>query len=116
MGVHRVIQHIRPGVLLITPGDREDILLAVATAVGGAAAAGLAGVILTGDLRPSPATLRLLGAMPFPVLLAKEDSYRVASRVHDLTVKTRPSDTEKIHLIRDLVAQHVDVQKILNAL
>jgi hypothetical protein len=36
--------------------------------------------------------------------------------VHDLIVKTRPSDTEKISLIRDLIGEHVDVKKILNAL
>jgi len=48
--------------------------------------------------------------------LAKEDSYEVASRVHDLTVKTRPDDTQKISLIRDLIAEHVDVGKILKAL
>ena len=29
-------------------------------------------------------------AMPVPVLLAKADSYQVASKVHNLTVKTRP--------------------------
>ena len=54
--------------------------------------------------------------MPFPVLLAKEDSYEVASKVHDLIVKTRPDDTEKISIIRDLIAQYVDVNKILKAL
>jgi BioD-like phosphotransacetylase family protein len=49
-------------------------------------------------------------------LLAQEDSYAVASKVHDLTVKTRPADVEKIALIRDLIAQNVNVQKILESL
>jgi len=60
--------------------------------------------------------LKLIQEMPFPVLLAREDSYHVASTVHDLTVKTRPNDTEKISLIRDLIAEYVDVNKILKAL
>ena len=47
------------------------------------------------------------------VLLAKDDSYEVASKVHDLIVKTRPDDLEKIELIRDLIAKHVDVNRIL---
>jgi BioD-like phosphotransacetylase family protein len=51
--------------------------------------------------------------MRIPVLLAKEDSYEVASKVHDLTVKTGPDDKEKIELIRDLIAKHVDVNRIL---
>jgi BioD-like phosphotransacetylase family protein len=49
-------------------------------------------------------------------LLAQADSYQVASRVHNLTVKTRPNDAEKISLIRNLVAQNVNVKKIINAL
>jgi BioD-like phosphotransacetylase family protein len=54
--------------------------------------------------------------MPFPVLSAKDDSYEVASKVHDLIVKTKPDDTEKICLIRNLIAEHVDVEKILDQL
>ena len=50
------------------------------------------------------------------VLSVADDSYYVASKVHDLNVKTRPDDTQKIALIRDLIAQHVDVEKILEAL
>ena len=41
---------------------------------------------------------------------------QVASKVHDLTVKTRPDDAEKISLIRDIVAQNVNVKKILDSL
>ena len=52
--------------------------------------------------------------MPIPVLLAQADSYQVASKVHNLTVKTRPTDAEKISLIRDLVAKNVNVKKIIN--
>src|SRR5262249_33886169 len=116
MGVNNAIPYFRPGILLITPGDREDILLAVAASAGSEGRPPLAGIVLTGNLRPSDSVLKVIRRLPFPVLLAKEDSYEVASRVHDLPVKTRPDDTTKISLIRDLIAQHVDVNKILKAL
>jgi BioD-like phosphotransacetylase family protein len=116
MGVNNAMRFFKPGVLLITPGDREDILLATAAVSGSGAAPSLAGIVLTGDLRPSPAVLKVIQTMPFPVLLARDDSYEVASKVHDLIVKTRPDDAEKISLIRDLIARHVDVNKILKAL
>jgi len=60
--------------------------------------------------------IKALQTMPIPVLLAKADSYKVASKVHNLTVKTRPSDAEKISLIRNIVAQNVNVKKIIDAL
>jgi BioD-like phosphotransacetylase family protein len=49
-------------------------------------------------------------------LLAKADSYQVASRVHNLTVKTRPADAKKISLIRDIVAKNVNIEKIIQSL
>ena len=76
----------------------------------------MAGIILTGDLRPSPSVLNVIRSMPIPVLLAAQDSYEVASEVHDLTVKTRPADAEKISIIRDLVATNVNVPRIVEAL
>ena len=75
----------------------------------------MAGIVLTGNFRPAPAVLKIVRAMPIPVLLAKQDSYEVASKVHDLTVKTRPNDAEKISLIRDLIAKNVDRGKILES-
>ena len=116
MSVQNAMQFFHPGVLVIIPGDREDILLAAAAEMCSHDYSGLAGIVLTGNLHPSDHVLKLIREMPFPVLLAQQDSYEVASKVHDMTVKTRPDDTAKITLIRDMIAAHVDVQKILGAL
>ena len=115
MSVRSALSYFKKGVLVITPGDREDILLAAATTMYGQAPDGLAGIILTGGQRPSPSVLRVVEALPFPVLAIDAETYRVASKVHDLTVKTRPSDTAKIGVIRDLISRYVDVEKILAA-
>ena len=116
MGAHNALSFFKPGVLLITPGDREDIILAACTSLDGANSEMMAGIVLTGNLRPSTNVLKVIRAMPIPVLLAADDSYQVASKVHDLTVKTRPTDVHKITLIRDLIAKSVDVPKILKSL
>jgi BioD-like phosphotransacetylase family protein len=116
MGVHNAMRFFKHGVLLITPGDREDIILAAATAQESDSQSVLAGIVLTGNLRPGPSVSRAIKDLPFPVLLARDDSYAVASKVHDLTVKTQPDDTEKIALIRDLVAEYVDVDKIVKSI
>src|SRR4051794_25969116 len=82
MGVHNAMSFFKPGVLIITPGDREDILLAAATTRLGSSKDGLSGIILTGDLRPNSNLLKMIKGMGCPVLLAKQSSYDVASRVH----------------------------------
>ncbi len=116
MSVQQALKLFRRGVLVITPGDREDIILAAATTLFGRGTDGLAGIVLTDGQRPSPSVMRVIDALPFPVLLVKQDSYRIASRVNSLTVKTRPGDTAKIDLIRDLIQRHVDIPKLLEAL
>ena len=116
MSAQNTVSHFKRGVLLITPGDREDIVEAAWSALAGRPDERMAGIVLTGNLRPNASVLKLIRAMPIPVLLTAQDSYEVASTVHDLTVKTRPSDAEKISLIRDLVAKNVNLKKILQAL
>ena len=116
MGAHNAMQFFKRGVLLITPGDREDILLAAGAMTNPNSDEKMAGIVLTGGLRPDPSVLKAMQAMPIPVLLAKADSYEVASKVHNLIVKTRPSDAKKISLIRDIVAKNVNVKKIIDSL
>ena len=113
MGAQHVAKFFRKGSLVITPGDREDVILAVGTSLVGQTVDGLAGLVLTGGLSPSESVLRSIEKMPFPVMLTDEESYQASSIVHDLTVKTSPNDRQKIDIIRDLVAKNVDLDRIL---
>ncbi len=116
MGAQNAMRFFKRGTLLITPGDREDILLAAGATTVPNSDEKMAGIVLTGGLRPGDNVLKALQTLPIPVLLAKADSYQVASKVHNLTVKTRPTDANKIALIRDIVAKHINVKKIIEAL
>jgi BioD-like phosphotransacetylase family protein len=72
------------------------------------------GLVLTGGYRPSSAVVDAIrGADLFATLVA-EDTYVVASEVHDLLVKTHAADREKIELIKALVAEHLDIDRILD--
>ena len=116
MGASNARGFFQEGVLIITPGDREDIVIAASFFTEDQPHPPLAGIVLTGNIRPSKHVLELIRSMPFPVLLARDDSYQVASKVHDLTVKIRPNDTQKILLVRDMIAKHVDVNRIVTLL
>jgi BioD-like phosphotransacetylase family protein len=116
MGAQNAIQFFKRGTLLITPGDREDIVLAAGATTVPNSEDRLAGIVLTGGMRPGASVLKALQTMPVPVMLVQADSYQVASRVHNLTVKTRPADAAKISLIRDIVAKSVNVKKIVQSL
>ena len=113
MGPANVRRLFQPDTLLICPADREDVLRAAAEATSRDGDGQLAGIILSDDIQPTPSTRRLVASFPCPVLLTRADSYSVASAVHDLTVKTRPDDTQKIRLIRDMISRHVNLDRIL---
>ncbi|HZL77471.1 MAG TPA: DRTGG domain-containing protein, partial [Candidatus Limnocylindrales bacterium] len=116
MGAQNAMPFFKRGVLLIAPGDREDILLAAGTMTFPGSPDNMAGIVLTGGLKPGASVMKALQALPIPVLLTQADSYQVASKVHDVIVKTRPADAEKISLIRDIVAKHINVKKIIESL
>ncbi len=114
MGAAQVTKHFLPGVLLIVPADRDDIVKAAQDYLksGGH----LSGIVLSEEIPTSNAVLKLAGTFPCPVLVSPLDSYTVASRVHDLIVKIRPDDTQKIKLVQELIAAHVKLDKILEAI
>ena len=115
MGAPNAISHFLAGTLIITPGDRDDIIMAAAS-MDPLAGWQPAGILLTGNLKPEPEALEIISHLPYPVLLAKDDVYEVAYQVHNLSVKTRAADTQKVSVIRDLIAANVDVKGILKAL
>jgi BioD-like phosphotransacetylase family protein len=114
MGATRAAKLFKPGLLLITPADREDMIKAASDYLGGGGS--LAGIVLSDDIAPSPSVLKIAKTLSCPVLLSSDDSYQIGSKVHDLTVKIRPDDTEKIGIVRDIIARHVKLDKILEAL
>jgi BioD-like phosphotransacetylase family protein len=110
-----IIDHLQPGNLLITPGDRDDVILAAISATSISGTKAIAGIILTNDILPHPKLLELLAQTDLPVIAAPEDAYTITSKIHNMTVKTQPHDTDKIPVIKRLVTEHVDLQKLLAA-
>jgi BioD-like phosphotransacetylase family protein len=71
------------------------------------------GLVLTGGYRPRPAVLEAIRRADLFATLVPEDTYSVASEVHDLLVKTHAGDREKIAEIKELVAEHLDIDRVL---
>jgi phosphate acetyltransferase len=107
--VLNTLQLLKPGVLVVTPGDRDDILLAAALAsLNGVP---LAGVLLTSDTRPDPRVMDLCrGALQagLPVLSVSTGSYDTATRLNQLNNEIPVDDRERAETITDFVASHLD--------
>jgi BioD-like phosphotransacetylase family protein len=119
MNVRDALQFITPNSLLIIPGDRDDMMDAVCKVHSGhllRKACPVSGIILSGGLMPKHGSLRHLERSKIPVLITKEDTYSIASRVHSMIVKLKPQDTAKIKIIVDMVDKCVDIDKVLASL
>ena len=114
MTAARIKDQLGAGALLITPGDREDLLLAVLEHQPKKATdSKLAGILLTDGLRPQAGLLRMMNDKGIPSVAVAADSYSVTAKIERMTVKTDPGDEEKIKVIQKTVAEHLDVAKIL---
>jgi len=112
------LKYITEDSLMITPGDREDMIM---TALGcfrekNTKQLKLCGIVLSGGITPEQPIMNLLQKARIPVLLAKSDTYDVATSIHDLTVKIRPRDKEKIDAIVKLIKDNVDLNRILKGM
>ena len=70
--------------------------------------------MLTGGYRPRQSVLDAICEADIFATLVTEDTYVVASEVHDLLVKTHAADHDKIAMIKALVAEHLDIDRILS--
>ncbi|MCM8813111.1 MAG: AAA family ATPase [Candidatus Omnitrophica bacterium] len=118
MEPHNALDYITDRSLIITPGDREDIILTAVTMhlIYRDNGPSIAGLILTGGIKPHPSVFNLLKCTDIPVLLVDDDTYNVTSKVHDVTVKMRPQDKTKTNMAIDLVNKYVNVRAVYKAL
>ncbi len=118
MTAHNAIERFEEDALLITGGDRTDLILAALASrlVGDGTGRGLAGLILTRNLRPPEAVMKLVKRTDLPVAIVETNTYDTATRIDQLEAKIAPNDRLKIETIRGLIEQHVDVDAIWEAL
>jgi len=110
MTPRHALDYFKPDSLLITPGDREDIILAaLSTSIQNL----IKGIVLTGGLYPHKTILDLVKKYDFPTIIASEGTYEVASKINELVVKLTENDVDKIEIAKKLVEENVNMEEIL---
>ncbi len=101
------------GALVVTPGDREDVIMAASLAhLSGVP---LAGLLFTSNSGPEDSIGRLCRAAlhsSLPVLRVSTNSYHTASLLSRLGARVPHDDTERMERILDYVADRIDVAQL----
>ncbi|MBD3272113.1 MAG: AAA family ATPase, partial [Elusimicrobia bacterium] len=118
MPPHELLSYLSRDMLVITPGNREDMIMA---AVSSSLSPhpdqhSVAGIVLTGKYKPHKSVRKLIEKIPIPVLGVWEDTFEVATRIEHLITKIRPGEYRKISEIQRLVEEYVDVDGIIQKL
>ena len=115
MQVGNFLDYVGKSSLVITPGDRSDIILSTFASRSSAAFPDVAGLVLTGGLRPSKNVAKLIEGwtgVPLPVLLVKDHTYKTAQVLTDLYGKIEPEDQKKIQTALGSFEQCVDTEEL----
>jgi len=106
---------LSPGTLIITPGDREDLIMMILNEDTGTPSRGyVAGVVLTDGILPHASVLELIRQRSIPFISTRADVSSATTTIARMTVKTEVGDLDKIGLIQKLVQEHVQVDRIID--
>ena len=106
------IDDIEEGTLIVTSGDREDI---IQPCIKSNKATMLSGIILSNAISPNDATLKDIQSSEIPFILSNDSSYSVISRMNKMNIKTQPHDVDKISIIKEILKSNIDLKEIEEA-
>lgn len=120
MTIANVLERLGEGMLLITPGDRDDMLLAAMVSRISSTYPNISGIILTGGLEPAPSVKKLIGGLAgvitIPVLQVPYDTFETAVKVERMEVTLYAGDRQKIETLYRLIRRYTDRQRLENLL
>ncbi len=115
MRLENVLERLEPGSLVITGGDRAEVVLGCLASVRSEGCPNLAGVILTGGLDLPSSVLRLIEGLPLvelPLVGVASDTYGTARAIAEITPSIGPGDERKIAAALGLFEDHVPLEAL----
>jgi phosphate acetyltransferase len=106
-----VLYNLGDGMLVITPGDRSDIIVGILAAASSDSAPHASGLLLTAGLQPDPTVQRLLaGFGPHtPVITVDTDTFNATQAVAQVQGRMSAASTRKITAALGSFERNVDV-------
>ncbi len=116
MNLPHFLDYINDGTLVITPGDRSDVILGSLAAMVSETYPNISGLLLTGGLPLEPQVLKLIEGFkktsPIPIFSVDSDTYTAAMKAGKVRAALTPQNERKIASALGLFETHVDIPEI----
>jgi len=115
MSIEHVLEHTKAGALVITPGDRPDVIISLFMTYISENFPKIAGILLTGGYKPSKEIMNLITGikkLPIAVLEVADDTYTTALKVHNIKTVLKASNERKMAAALGLFESHVEEKEL----
>ena len=115
MKLENFLEYIHDGDLIITPGDRSDIIVGCLSMGFSKNYPNISGILLTGGILPHKSINKLFGGFndfSIPILSVDADTYTTAVNVANVPATITPQSVRKIALAMGLFSTNVNIKEI----
>lgn len=118
MQLRNYLTRIKENALVITPGDRADIILGALQANASSNYPKISGIILTGGLVPEESILKLIEGVQstIPIISVEGGTFGISNKIGAVKPKIYATNSKKILLALDTFDKHVNVEGLTNIL
>ncbi|MFV0495258.1 phosphate acetyltransferase [Mycobacterium sp.] len=115
MTADHVLERLRDGFAVITPGDRSDVVLALASAHAAEGFPSLSCIVLNGGLQLHPSIAALVAGLRLrlPIITTSHGTFATASAAASARGRITSTSQRKIDTALQLMDRHVDVDDLL---
>ncbi|UOQ70413.1 phosphate acetyltransferase [Hymenobacter cellulosilyticus] len=114
MQVPNFLNYLKDNVLIVTPGDRGDIIICALQANQSVSYPRVAGIVLTAGSEPDAPIIRLLEGLPnvVPILAVPTGTFETSTRVGAIRSRIGPDNPKKIQLAISTFERYVEVRTL----
>jgi phosphate acetyltransferase len=114
MQVPNFLNYLKENVLIVTPGDRGDIIISSLQANLSASYPRVAGIVLTAGTIPEPPVMRLIEGLQHivPIMAVETGTFGTTNLIAAVRSRIRPGHTKKIQLAIETFSRYIDTDAL----
>jgi phosphate acetyltransferase len=114
MQVPNFLNYLKENVLIVTPGDRGDIIISALQANLSTSYPKISGIVLSAGFEPEESLMKLIQGSPsiMPIISVKTGTFETTAKLGVIQSRITPGNKIKIQLAIDIFEKYVDVKTL----